>query len=77
MIEVSANTAMMLYLSLTLAVILGIWIQQHYASKKRQLSIQENTLFICEYCHFAYLASKHKKINKCPQCHSFNQQNLH
>jgi uncharacterized paraquat-inducible protein A len=76
MIELSANTAMMLYLSITLTVILGTWIYQHYDSKKRKIVTSEHILHVCEYCHNAYLADDFKKVTQCPQCKLFNKNKL-
>lgn len=72
MIEISPNTAMMLYLGLTLGVLLGVWLAHHFFSKKEKISIIEQELLICEYCHCAYLEDLGKKITQCPQCHSYN-----
>ena len=77
MIELTFNTLFMLYLSMTLAVILGIWIYSHYRMRKRTIFTTEHSLFICEYCHFAYLEDSIKKINQCPQCGLFNKHNAY
>lgn len=73
MIEISPNTAVMLYLGLTLAVLLGIWCSHHYFSRKEKISLLEQELLVCEYCHCAYLEDLGKKITQCPQCRSFNR----
>lgn len=76
MIELSANTAVMLYLCLTLTFLLGLWISQHYHTRTKKIVTSEHELHVCEYCHFAYLEANHKKITQCPQCHLFNKNNL-
>ena len=73
MIELSATTAFMIYLSLTLGTLLGIWIYQHYQSKNRETLPSEQKLNVCEFCHYAYLGDSAKNVSKCPQCHSFNK----
>ena len=35
MIELTFNTLFLLYLSLTLAIVLGIWIYSHYRTRQR------------------------------------------
>lgn len=75
MIELTTNTAMMLYLVLTLGCVLGIWIYHHYFSKRKKISLAARELLVCEYCHFAYLEELSKPVNQCPQCHSFNKSN--
>lgn len=73
MIEISPNTAIMLYLSVTLGVLLSLWFLHHFFSRKEKISILEQELLVCEYCHCAYLKELDKKISQCPQCHSYNQ----
>lgn len=73
MIELSANTAVMLYLGATLGVLLGIWAWQHYTSIRKKVVTVEHELLVCEYCHFAYLETLGKKVTQCPQCHSYNK----
>lgn len=73
MITLSSTTAAMLYLGLTLAVLLGFWIYQHWQTRKCKIVTAEQALQVCEYCHFAYLDSIGKKISQCPQCQCFNK----
>lgn len=75
MIELSPNTALMLYLGGTLTVILGIWICHHYRIKKKKIFVDRQELLVCEYCQSVYLADSDLKVSKCPQCHSFNKSN--
>jgi uncharacterized paraquat-inducible protein A len=73
MIELSPTTAFMVYLGVTLAVLLGIWVTQHYRSKSKPTLPSEQKLQVCEYCHFAYLDDSNKGVSKCPQCQSYNK----
>lgn len=75
MIELTFNTALMLYLSLTLFAVLGVWGYSHYHFQRKKIISAEKTLFICEYCHCAYLAESLRNVNRCPQCNSFNKDN--
>ncbi len=75
MIELSPSTAFMLYLGLTLAAVLGLWAYQHFDSRKSKLTTTDQRIYICEYCHFVYLAEHAKKITQCPQCQSHNKDN--
>jgi ribosomal protein L37AE/L43A len=77
MIELTFNTVFMLYLSLTMALVLGIWIYSHYRMRNRTFFMTERALFICEYCHFAYVEDRMKQLNRCPQCGLFNKKNLY
>ncbi|MGK5593894.1 MAG: hypothetical protein ACSNEK_00870 [Parachlamydiaceae bacterium] len=76
MFEVTATHATLIYLGGTVAIIFAIWIFHHYEARKRPWIGHSEELYICEYCHFAYLSSHHP-INRCPQCKSFNKDNRH
>jgi rubrerythrin len=73
MISISSATAFMLYLALTLAAILGIWIYHHFLYRKKKILPSAQELFICEYCQYVYLEESQKKITQCPQCQLFNK----
>jgi uncharacterized paraquat-inducible protein A len=75
MIELTANTAVMLYLCLTLAVIMSLWLNHHYHSRRKKIVTAEHELHVCEYCHCAYLEDDFKDVTQCPQCKLFNKNN--
>jgi ribosomal protein L37AE/L43A len=77
MIELTFNTLFISYLSLTFAVVLGIWIYSHYRMRHRTFFTTEKALFICEYCHCAYVENSDKQLNRCPQCGLFNKENAY
>jgi hypothetical protein len=77
MIELTFNTMFMLYLGGTLAIILGIWLYSHYRMRRRIFFPIEQDLFICEYCHFAYIEESVKHLNRCPQCGLYNKHNTY
>lgn len=75
MIELSANTALMLYLLWTLTWLLGIWGFHHYRTKNRKILPDEQQMFVCEFCHYVYMNDEYKNVTKCPQCLSYNKNN--
>lgn len=75
MIELSANTAVMLYLCLTLVTVLGLWLSHHYRSKRKKILSFDHELHVCEYCHCVYLEEDIKDVTQCPQCKLFNKNN--
>lgn len=77
MIELTSTTAVMLYLGVTLGVLFGIWIAQNIRSGRKKIIVSEQTLFICEYCTFAYLADVSLDVTQCPQCSCFNKHNAY
>lgn len=75
MIVISTNTAVMLYLILTLALLLVLWSVQHFRQRSKKVIVAKDELFKCEFCHFAYLSDRSKKVTQCPECKSFNKDN--
>ena len=73
MIELSPIMAIMIYLGMTLGILLSLWAYSHYQQRHKKLVTSDQTLKMCEYCAFAYLADTSKKISKCPQCLSYNK----
>ena len=72
MIVLAPTTAIMLYLLTTLLAILGIWSWRHYQTRQKKVVTIQKELIVCEYCHFAFLEEKAKKVSQCPQCQSYN-----
>ena len=75
MIELTFSTAFMLYLCMTLAAVLGVWIYSHRLDREKKILSCEQELCICEYCHNTYLEDVVSKVNQCPQCGLFNKHN--
>jgi hypothetical protein len=73
MIELTPTTACTLYLSATLALLLSLWIYQHYRLRHKKLITVAQELHVCEYCHYAYLADLGRNVTQCPQCQSYNK----
>lgn len=73
MIELTTNAALIIYLGLTLAVILTLWLVNHFKSKKRYSIDTRQQLYLCEYCCFVYLELDNQTVTTCPQCQSFNK----
>lgn len=75
MIELSTAAAINIYLGLTLTFLLGIWFYHHYSVRHKKVIVTDKELLVCEFCHFAYLGGKDKKVTQCPQCQSYNKNN--
>ncbi len=73
MIQTTSSAAFTIYLSITLGMVMALWIYTHYRSKKRKILTNEKELFICEFCHFAYVDEQVNQLNLCPQCGLFNK----
>jgi ribosomal protein L37AE/L43A len=77
MITLSPTSALMLYLCLTLTVLLGIWAFSHWSTRKKEIVVSEQELYVCEYCQSAYVAESQKGVTQCPDCGSYNKDNLY
>ena len=75
MVEITSGTAIMIYLGLTLSVLLGLWLYQHYYRLQKKPIISSQKLLICEYCQTAYVEDISKKVTQCPECRSYNKNN--
>ena len=71
MIELSFEAACMLYLTLALISIIGVWLSKHFTSKKEILSFTTKH-FTCEFCKGSYIADPTKRHVRCPQCQCLN-----
>lgn len=74
MIEITPNTAIIAYLSLSLFALLALWCRQLYSAPAK-IELLDKKLFVCEHCSFAYLEKSGKALNRCPQCHFLNKGN--
>jgi predicted Zn-ribbon and HTH transcriptional regulator len=77
MIEVAPNTAITIYLAIFLTVIMGLWLYTHLTKRHKKIIMTEQHLLICEYCQCAYVEDHTKEVTKCPDCQSFNKNNLY
>lgn len=77
MILIGQTTAFLLYLAFSLSALLIFWALQKYKERHRTVLPSESDLYVCEYCHFAYVEKRHHTVNQCPQCHSFNKENTY
>jgi hypothetical protein len=73
MIEVSPETAFMLYLGGTVLAIIGTWVWQHFVAKKKEIISFPSRTFHCEFCHASYLDDPIKPFTRCPECQSLNK----
>jgi ribosomal protein L37AE/L43A len=73
MIEVNLATAFLLYLTVTLTGLFGIWIWSEWRGKTKEIVLPERLLIECEYCKRTYLKEASKKITQCPECSSYNK----
>lgn len=73
MIELTPDAACMLYLSIAIGTLIGIWLYQHKRSKKKEVLSFETKHFRCEFCKTSYLDDAIKPLTRCPACHSLNK----
>jgi len=77
MIALSSAEAAMLYLCITMISLLSLWGYQHYQSRRKKIITTSQELFVCEYCHFAYLSDIAKDVTQCQQCLCYNKHNTY
>lgn len=69
MIEVSPDTACILYLAFAVFGVFLVW----FATKKKEISRFEMRHKRCEFCHHTYLEDTDQKLSRCPQCQLLNK----
>lgn len=75
MITLSATSALMLYLLLTLFTVMSLWLWNHLKKKKKAIIPDKQELLVCEYCQTAYVAQTGKSVTQCPTCDTYNKNN--
>lgn len=75
MIALTAPTAIMIYLGVTLGSLLLLWFISHLYTRNAKLLLTEHQLYECEFCQNLYLDQKSVEVTQCPQCESFNKEN--
>ena len=72
MIQISLTTALALYSSILLAMILCIWAYTEISVRRSQRAIEKQFLWRCVFCGYIYLDEAAEKLSQCPRCRSFN-----
>jgi len=72
MIELSPDTACLLYLLMALVALSIVWIF-HYSSSKKEILSFEKKHFQCEFCKHAFIVETNKKHARCPECQCLNK----
>ena len=73
MIEVSAETACILYLGTAIFTIMTIWLYQYIKNSRKEILSFTTKHFVCEFCHSSYLDNPNQSMTRCPQCQSLNK----
>ncbi len=72
MISIPIDAALLFYMAVATTTILCLWAVHHYFRKKKKITLAKDRLTRCEFCAFAYLAPRGKKVHRCPQCKSYS-----
>ena len=73
MIEMEFSMAIAVYLSLTVGLILLLWM---YFDKRNTLDSfysDDSFFWQCSICMYVYIDSMHNLISQCPRCGSYNK----
>ena len=73
MIELTWNTALLLYLLLLLLALFSLWIFTHFRQKGRKITLSTENIAVCEYCHNTYISHLEDSLSRCPACNSLNK----
>lgn len=73
MIELEFETAIFLYLLVSIFGLLSIWLLFSRIKAPAKDSTQLESIWQCSICTYIYVDSKNKKFSVCPRCKSFNE----
>jgi predicted RNA-binding Zn-ribbon protein involved in translation (DUF1610 family) len=72
MIELSADTACMLYLCVAISLILFQWYKSHKRLTQKKVVDYTQTAKTCEFCGHSFLKTARDALFRCPQCGCIN-----
>ena len=73
MIEISLTSALMLYSALIGAGTLGLWLFTEFTQQRVHRVLENQHLWRCTFCAYAYLDEEAEGLSTCPRCHSLNR----
>lgn len=71
MIRLEFSTAVALYLSFSVIIILILWIAFEYRKEGKKFTSGGRFIWHCSICDNTYVDSKHENISQCPRCGSY------
>jgi phage FluMu protein Com len=72
-IEVPVSTAVLVFLLVTVALVLVVWVLFGWRRRGRLLTTEtDNYIWRCPICNHVYLETRPERYSKCPQCGSMN-----
>lgn len=74
MIEISLNTALLIYGILIALGLASSWVITEFAAARRYTALSEQDLWHCHFCTFTYLDRSGLRVSRCPRCQSYNLQ---
>jgi ribosomal protein L37AE/L43A len=72
MIEIDLTTAVGLYSTILILIIVVIWLYTEVAVRRTQRVLAKQSLWRCVFCGYSYLDESAEEISQCPRCESFN-----
>lgn len=73
MIEVSPETACIIYLGLTVVAVFIAWIKHNKKNQSKEIITFTSGKITCEFCNFSYVDDVRKSLTRCPQCQFMNK----
>lgn len=73
MIPVDISTAVLIYLSVTLIVVMCVWVRFERSEAFKKYQTHPKEVWSCTVCTYTYVDSLHQQLSRCPQCKSWNR----
>ena len=74
MIPIDFSYAISLYLFLSLAATLALWISDR-KQKEKNLFLDPKCIWHCSVCTYTYINTREDTISLCPRCGNYNKKN--
>lgn len=72
MIELSPETACMIYVGGLLFLLMGSWIAYSYSTKHKEVTLHKNVHHVCEFCSTPFIVDSLTIYHRCPNCQCLN-----
>ena len=73
MIPVGISMAVLIYLFMTLAGVLFLWVRFERSEAFKKYQTHPKEVWNCTVCTYTYVDSLHRDLSRCPQCKSWNR----
>ena len=72
MIKLAPEMFFVIFLSVAIILVIGLWIYEVWSSSVNRLNVSEENLVRCQSCSLIYVAERYETVKRCPRCETLN-----